>query len=97
MTVMDIFNLANKFAQEGKGNQAVEMWLECTRMEPGFGPAYINLANAYKQINNLVAAREALNNFMNCPITGNTLDIVPKIKQELAEINQKLNPQPPQK
>ena len=94
---MDIFNLANKFAQEGKGNQAVDLWNECTKMDPNFGPAYINLANAYKQVNNLPAVQGALNNFMNCPITGNTLEIVPKIKQELAEVNQKLNPQPPAK
>jgi len=97
VNTIDIFSLGNKFASEGKGNQAIEMWTECTRMNSDFGPAYINLCNAYKQMNNLKAAKDCLEKFMNCPVTGNTLDVVPKIKQEIIELTQKLNPPPPAK
>lgn len=97
MNITELFNLGNKFASEGKGNQALDMWHECLSIDPMYGPAYLNIHNAYKQMGNLQKAKDCLDKFLNCPVTGNTLDIIPKIKQEIEELNKKLVPPPVEK
>ena len=94
MNITDLFNLGNKYQQEGRVEMAVEMWKECEKIDTFFGPAHINLYNIYRSQNNIAQAKEQLVRFLNCPVTGYTLDIIPKIKQELGEIEKQLNPQP---
>ena len=94
MTVIDLFNLGNKYQNDGNIGMAMNTWAECTKMDPNFGPAYINMYNNHRAQNNLAAAKECLNKFANCPLTMNTLDMVPTVKKELADIEAKLKPQP---
>jgi len=94
MKVADLFNLANDFHKQGKVELAAQMWGECTERDNNFGPAYLNLYNIYRSNNQLPKAKECLEKFLNCPVTGNTLEAIPKIKSELEQIKQQLNPKP---
>ena len=93
MTVVDLFNLGNKYQNEGNIQLAMNMWQECVKMDQNFSPAYINMFNNHRSSNNLKAAKECLDKFSNCPLTMNTLELVPQVKKELADIEKQLNPQ----
>ena len=94
MNVIDIFNLGNKYQAEGNIDMALQLWAECGKMSPVFSVNFINMYNVYRQRNDLPKAKECIHEFLRRPITGETLDMIPKIKSELEEINKQLNPQP---
>lgn len=96
MTTIDLFNLGNKFLSEGNTAMAMNLWQKLVADDAFFGPAYVNMFNVYKQQGNLHLAKECVEKFLNCPVTGNTIDMIPKARQELADIEKQMNPKPPE-
>lgn len=94
MTVQDLFNLANKYHVEGNNNMARQLWLECIKSDPNYGPAYVNLGNLSKVSGNLAEARQFFERFLACPLTGYTFKILPRIEEELINITNQLTPKP---
>lgn len=90
MNVTEVFSLAQKFQSEGKIDLALQTYQECGSIDPFFAPAHANLYQIFRQRNDLVNAREELIRFLNCPITGFTIDSIPKAKQELAELEKQI-------
>ena len=95
MNVQELFNLGNQFHNEGRTETAMEIWNKVSAADPNFGPVYLNQHNVYRAQGNLGKARECLIKFLNCPVTGNTIDAIQVIKNQLAELDKQLNPQPP--
>ena len=92
MTITEIFNLGNKFMQEGNLQTAVQMWQECIKINPEFGLSHYNLAQFLRSQNNLRGAFDEYSKFMDSPVTGRTLDLIPQVKQILVDIEKQLNP-----
>jgi len=59
----------------------------------GFGPAYLNLHALLIKQGDRAGARQALIDFMNCPVLPTTIDMLPKVKMEIDNLTQQLNPQ----
>lgn len=95
MTIVDMFNLGNKFMTEGNMPLAVNMWQEILKSNPEYGPAHMNMAHFLRTQNNPVAEREALQHFLDCPLTGRTIDMLQNVKARIAEIENQLKPQAP--
>ncbi len=98
MTAIDLFNLGNQFQNEGRVELAIELWKRACQLDLMFGPPHLHLHNVYKIQGNIPAARQELISFLNCPVTGFSIDLVPKAKAELAELDKALVPtqiQPP--
>ena len=93
MNVQELFNIGNEFYNDGRVETAMDIWNKVISRDPSFGPVNINQYNVYRSQGNLIKARESLLRFLNCPITGTTMDSIPAIKQQLAEIEKQLNPQ----
>ena len=93
MDVNELFNLGNEFYNEGRVETAMEIWGKVSSRNPLFSAVHINQYNVYRNQGNLVKARESLIKFLNCPITGMSMDVIPKIKEELANLERQLNPQ----
>ena len=93
MIVQEVFNLGLEFYTEGKTNTAMEIWDKLVSKDPNFGPVYLNQHNVYRSQGNLVKAREALLRYLNCPITGISMDAIPAIKAQIQEIEKQLTPQ----
>jgi len=96
MNANDLFNLANNYMNTGNSQMAMQLWQDIVKTDPMFGPAYINMFNVYNGSNNLQQAKDCLEKFLNCPLTGRTIDMLPKIREELNIINNKLDPKPAQ-
>lgn len=88
-----MFNLGIQFQNEGRTETAMEIWNKASGMDNHFGPVYLNQHNVYRSQGNLIKARECLVKFLNCPVNGFTIDSLPVIKQQLAELDKQLNPQ----
>ena len=97
MNVIDLFNLGNKYHAEGKLDMALQIWTECIQNDRLFSVPLINIHNILRQQGNLVKAREALLEFKRRPLTGETLDMLPRVNHEIEEINKQLQPPAPQK
>ena len=95
MNVPELFNLGNEFLNEGRSETAMEIWNKVVSLNPNFGPVYLQQHNIYRSQGNLPKAKECLVRFLNCPVTGFSVDGIPAIKAQLAEIDKQLNPQPP--
>ena len=95
MNAQELFNLGNAFYNEGRVETAMDVWNKLVSGDPNFGPVHLNQHNVYRSQGNLVKARECLIRFLNCPVTGMSVDSIPAIKAQLAEIDKQLNPQPP--
>ena len=95
MTIVDVFNLGNKFMSEGNMPMAVQMWQEILKTNPEYGPAHLNMAHFLRTQNNVTAEREELNKFLDCPLTGRTLDMIANVKTRLTEIENQLKTQAP--
>lgn len=93
MNINDLFQLGNKFMQEGNMPMAVQMWQEIIKSVPEYGPAHLNMAHFLRSQNNVMAERNELNIFMDCPLTSRTLDMVQNVKTRLAEIENQLKGQ----
>ena len=94
MQVQDLFNLGNEFYNQGRVETAMDIWNVVNAKDPNFGPVYLNQHNIFRSQGNLIKARESLIKFLNCPITGMTMDAIPSIKAQLAQLEQQINPQP---
>ena len=86
MATNDLFNLANKFRTDGNLQMAFQLWAEVLKTDPLFGAAYLNMADVFRQQNNVIAEKDHLNKFLDCPLTGRTLTIVPQVATRIAEI-----------
>ena len=95
MNVNELFNLGNEFYNQGRVETAMDIWNVVNSKDPNFGPVYLNQHNIFRSQGNLIKARESLIKFLNCPITGMTMDAIPSIKAQLAQLEQQINPQPP--
>lgn len=96
MHINDMFQLGNKFMQDGNMPMAVQMWQEIIKLAPDYGPAHINMAHFLRTQNNVVAERDELVRFMDCPLTAKMLEVVPTVKSRIAEIETQLKqPQTP--
>ena len=96
MVAQELFEIGNSFYNEGRSETAMDIWNRISAKEPNFGPVYINQHNVYRAQGNLVKARECLIKFLNCPVTGMSVDAIPAIKAQLQQLEQQLNPQPQQ-
>ena len=94
MNVQELFNLGNAFMNEGRTESAMDIWNKVNGIDPNFGPVYLNQHNIFRAQGNLVKARECLIKFLNCPVTGMTIDSIAPIRAQLQQIEQQLNPQP---
>lgn len=97
MQAQELFNLGNEFYNDGRIETAMDIWNRIISRDPSFGPVHLNQHNVYRAQGNLVKARESLIRFLNCPLTGMSMDAIPAIKAQLQQIEQQLNPQPPAK
>ena len=95
MGVQELFNVGIEFFNEGRTETAMDIWNKVIARDANFGPVYLNQHNVFRAQGNLVRARESLIRFLNCPLTGMTVDAIPAIKVQLQEIEKQLNPQPP--
>lgn len=93
MNVQELFNLGLSFLNEGRTETAMEIWNKVNAIDANFAAVYLNQHNVFRGQGNLVKARECLIKFLNCPQTGITMDAVPSIKAQVAEIDKQLNPQ----
>lgn len=93
MNVNELFNLGISFLSEGRSETAMEIWNKVNGIDANFGPVYLNQHNVYRGQGNLVKARECLIKFLNCPITGMSIDAIPSIKAQIIELDKQLNPQ----
>ena len=94
MNVSELFNLGNEFYNEGRAETAMDIWNKVVAKDPQFGPVFLNQHNVFRSQGNLARARECLVRFLNCPITGMSIDMVPAIRAQLGELDKQLNPQP---
>lgn len=93
--VMNIFNYANKARQEGNFALAVQLYNEITqKLDPTYGPAHLNLSDLCRQQNNLIGERQEILAFLECPLTGRTIDFLQTAKTRLQELENILNPKP---
>ena len=95
MVSQELFNLGNAFHNEGRIETAMDIWNRISAADPNFGPVYLNQHNVFRAQGNLAKARECLIKFLNCPVTGMTVDAIPAIKAQLQQLEQQLTPQPP--
>lgn len=95
MNVQELFNLGNEFYNEGRVETAMDVWNKIISRDPNFGSVYLNQHNVFRAQGNLMKARESLIRFLNCPVTGMTVEVIPAIKAQLAELEKQINPQPP--
>ena len=94
MNANELFNLGNAFHNEGRIETAMDIWNKIVQADPNFGPVHLNQHNVYRAQGNLFKARECLVRFLNCPLTGMTVDTVPSIRAQIQQLDQQLNPQP---
>ena len=95
MNAQELFNLGTAFYNEGRIETAMDVWNKLITSDPNFGPVHLNQHNVYRSQGNLFKARESLIRFLNCPVTGMTVDSIPAIKAQVAEIEKQINPQAP--
>lgn len=95
MQAQELFNLGNEFYNDGRIETAMDIWNKIIARDPNFGPVHLNQHNVFRAQGNLIKARESLIRFLNCPLTGMTVDAIPAIKAQLQQLEQQLNPQPP--
>lgn len=90
MNTQELFNLGNEFLNDGRAELAMEIWNKTIVRDPNFGPVFLNQHNIYRAQGNLVKARECLIRFLNCPLTGMTVEAIPSIKAQLLELEKQL-------
>jgi Tfp pilus assembly protein PilF len=95
MNIPEMFNLGNQFYNEGRVETAMDVWNKVIAADANFGPVHLQQHNVFRSQGNLFKARESLMRFLNCPVTGMTVDAIPAIRQQLAELEKQINPQPP--
>lgn len=93
MNVQELFNLGTEFYAEGRVETAMEIWNRIIRVNPDFGPVYLNQHNVYRAQGNLIKAREALIRFTNCPVTMQSIGARDTIFAQIAELDKQMNPQ----
>ncbi len=93
MNAQILFNLGNEFYNEGRIETGMDIWNKVIAIDPNFGPVYLNQHNVFRSQGNLVKARESLVKFLNCPITGMSMNAIPAIQAQLQQLDQQLNPQ----
>ena len=90
MNCPELMALANEFQQQGDIQSAVKMWERCNQIDVMFGPAHLNLYQLLKQQGNVRGAHQKLVQFLNCPVTGFTLDTIPQLKIQLQELEKQI-------
>lgn len=95
MNAQELFNLGNEFYNEGRIETAMDIWNKTIARDANFGPVYLNQHNVFRAQGNLFKARESLVRFLNCPVTGMSINAIPAIQAQLGELDKQLNPQPP--
>lgn len=97
MNVQELFNIGNEFYNEGRIETAMDIWNKTIARDPNFGPVFLNQHNVYRSQGNLLKARESLIRFLNCPVTGVSMNAIPAIQAQLQELEKQLTPQVPVK
>ena len=97
MNAQELFNLGNQFYNDGRVETAMDIWNKIAGADPNFGPVYLNQHNVFRSQGNLPKARECLIKFLNCPVTGMTVDAIPSIKAQLQELEKQMQPPQPSK
>ena len=95
MKVQELFNIGNEFFDEGRVETAMEIWNKVIARDTLFGPVYLNQHNVFRSQGNLVKAKECLIRFLNCPITGMSIDMIPAVRNQLADLEKQLTPPQP--
>lgn len=92
MSPAELYAFGQKLKGEGKISLALDAFNDSA--SHGFGLAYLELHNFCAAQGDLQGSLRNLLKFSDCYLTPNTLDMVPKVRQEIASIQQRLNPQP---
>ena len=92
MNAIDWFNAGNDYFQKGNQQMAIEMWKKTIEANSEFGPAYLNMFETYKGRNDRQNMLKAANCFLDCPVTGRTIDLIPKMRAEIEALTK-----PPEK
>ena len=74
MNVQELFNLGVEFMNEGRTETAMDVWNKVIAKDSQFAPVHLNQHNIFRAQGNLVKAKESLIRFLNCPVTGMSLD-----------------------
>ena len=94
MNVTELFNIGNEFFNEGRSETAMDIWNKVIARDPLFGPVHLNQHNVFRSQGNIARARESLIRFLNCPVTGMSIEMIPSVRAQLAELDKQLNPPP---
>ena len=92
-----LFNMGSEYLTRGDFPRALDSFNESIKVKPDFGPAYLNIFDIMKKKGDLPQALQAYNAFMDCPLTGRTFELLPKLKAEAEELQKKCQPKPPEK
>ena len=96
MQAAQLNDLGIQFNQQGKLDVAIDLWKQAEQADMFFPPSHLNLYQVYKSQGNLPQAREQLIRFLNCPVTGFSIESIPRFKQELMELEKQMGiGQPP--
>lgn len=90
MNARDYYQMGLKLREEGKINLAIEAFVESAKQD--YGRAHLELFNFYRPQGNLLQGKYHLIQFLDSPLTPNTLDVIAKVRQELQSIEQQLSP-----
>lgn len=92
------YKMGMKFHGEGKPDMAMNMWNECVKADPGLGfisAAYLNMFDYLYRTGRFAEAIQCGLNWMNFPLIPSTRHMVEKVDSQIKEMQQKLNPKPP--
>lgn len=86
----DLFEMGLNFQNQGNIPMATQMYNEILKVDPKYSMVHVNMAKVLGSQGNIQGELEALKQFMKCPLTGNTFEMVQPIKNRINEIEQKL-------
>lgn len=95
MNAIEFFQLGNKYQSQGRSDLAMQMWNEAVSTDPVFSPSYLNIAQINQKEGNVQGAIKALESFLDRPLTGRTIDLLPRVKADIENMKKSL--QPPEK
>jgi len=92
MTIADLIALGNKFRAEKNYQMAFGTWSEVLKLDPLNGPVHLNMADVFREQNQLPNELKELNIFWQCPLTPVTFDLMAQVKNRREELSKQLKP-----
>jgi len=92
VSVLKTYEVAVGYIQNGKFGMALPLLQDCVGQDPRFGEAWLELHNIAAQAGNFPEALACLEKWCNCPVTPNSLDAVPRVRAQMEDYRNKINP-----